>query len=177
MYLSVCKDPEARLRILSAQTRRLSLAADVDLAEVAAALPSRSTGADIGSVVSAAYSAARARALQTLRSEALGGPAAAAAQGATVSFESQSAIVAHHAVDIGDRFADAAGHVDGDDYWSIAAHVSAQSPSRLLSLVSLRQEDLLHAARALQPSVSAEELRHYEQLAIDLKGVAATKNG
>ena len=70
VYLPVCKDIESRKQILQAQTRKISLDRGVDLHEIARMMPNTATGADVGAVVSSAYSHARAVKLSCLKREA-----------------------------------------------------------------------------------------------------------
>ena len=58
------------MQILTAQTRKFALEADVDLRCVAQALPDNVTGADIGAVSTTAYGFALERKLLQLRQQA-----------------------------------------------------------------------------------------------------------
>jgi peroxin-6 len=62
---------EGRFNILKAQTRNFVLAHEVDLHVVAEQLPDSTTGADIGAVVSRAFSIALERKLVQLEEEGL----------------------------------------------------------------------------------------------------------
>eukprot|EP01041_Mallomonas_annulata_P008962 gene8962-18548_t len=73
VYLGPSKDMESRSQTLSAQTRKFNLAIDVDLQEIARALPDPCTGADIGAVASSAFARALERTIQALHDNMLSG--------------------------------------------------------------------------------------------------------
>lgn len=67
IYLGVCHDAVSRCSILKAQTRKFSLAEDVDFEDIVTRLlPENVTGADIGAISSSAYSHALTRKLREL---------------------------------------------------------------------------------------------------------------
>ena len=137
VYLGVCSDAGSRLNIMQAQTRHLNLDAGADLARLAAALPSRVTGADIGAVVSAAFAQARNRTLAALKAEAeASAKAKAKAKGRPE----------------GKVLSDAA----------LSAFVESQPAARLAVVVSAA--DLEAAAAAVRMTVSEEELARFEEL-------------
>jgi peroxin-6 len=71
IYLTACYCSEMRLQILNATTRKFLLDEHVDLQAIAELLPKNSTGADISSMVSTAYSIAMKRRLDSLVKAAL----------------------------------------------------------------------------------------------------------
>jgi len=139
VYLGVCSDAGSRLKILQAQTRHLRLEAGADLASLAAALPSRVTGADIGAVVNTAFAQARNRTLAALRAEAEAEAVAKAKASAKERREGQV-------------LSDAA----------LSAFVESQPAARLAVIVSAA--DLEAAAVAVRMTVSEEELERFEEL-------------
>jgi len=141
VYLTVCKDIPARAQILAAQSRKFTLAADVDLHTVAARLPATVTGADIGAVSSSAYSKALARRLDALKARtalALAARDHASSAGAAATVKR------------------------GQSPWAVAAHLDSLPAEELV--VTVTPEDFYAAAEAVKPSVSPEELAHYESL-------------
>ena len=147
IYLSVCKDAATRENILRAQTRKLNLHRDLDLSEVAAILPDNLTGADLSAAVSEAFTRAQSAKIDSLRRAIL------------AEIKQVGGVGANE--DEGDDWD------EGDDSDPIVAEVAARInrlPNAQLRVVVTR-EDLLGAVHALTPSVSREELRHYEKLA------------
>lgn len=58
LYLGICPDPEAKLKVITALTSKFHLDEDVDLDAVARACPPRLTGADMYALCSGAMMAA-----------------------------------------------------------------------------------------------------------------------
>lgn len=58
LYLGICPDPEAKLKVIAALTSKFHLGEDVDLGVVARACPPRLTGADMYALCSGAMMAA-----------------------------------------------------------------------------------------------------------------------
>lgn len=137
------QDIPSRLQILHAQTRKFTLSPSTDLSLVAAALPENITGADIGAVTSSAYSHALQRKLQTLRAQAIAHIQSSAVT--TTSNTLQASV--------------ATGVKEPDD-WAVQAYINRLPEKELKILVE--QEDLLQAARSIQPSVV--DLAYYEGL-------------
>lgn len=141
-YLSVCKDVASRQAILHATTRKLKLSRDVNLALVAVNLPNTVTGADIGSVVSEAFRIAQERTLEALKEE-----------GRNALYEQGKDL-----------------HADSDaEEWAIAAYLNRLPKHRLE--VYMSGTDLAEAVELLRPSVSPQELQHYEHLAAQYSDV------
>lgn len=101
---------------------------------MAGALPENITGADIGAVTSSAYSHALQRKLQTLREQAL------------AHIQKQAIVVDTDAKD--------------PDDWAVQAYIN-RLPEQDLKII-VEQDDLLQAARSIQPSVV--DLAYYEGL-------------
>ena len=149
----MCKNVPARAQILSAQSRKFTLADDVDLHVVAARLPATVTGADIGAVSSAAYSRALARRLDVLKARTAAALSARATATATATAIATGGSM--HNVPTS-----AAKRVQSP--WAVAAYLDTLPAEELV--VTVTQEDFYDAAAAVKPSVSADELRHYESL-------------
>jgi len=139
------QDIPARLQILCAQTRKFTLSPSVNLRAVAEALPLNVTGADIGGVTSTAYGVALKRKLAQLRNQAM----------------------------LHLRQLDSAGSIYSDndpqhssvrtkepDDFAVQAYINQLDLEELTIIVE--QEDLLFAARNVQPSVV--DLDYYESL-------------
>ena len=113
-------------------------------------LPGTLTGADIGALVSGAFTAAQQRTLHTLRSQ----------------LELQVRR---------DLCLRAAGGGEGDEEERVEKEVAARLnrlPAKKLRVV-VKRSDLLEAAERLVPSVSAQELQHYERLAQEYNDLAS----
>jgi peroxin-6 len=139
VYLPVCKEIESRKQILIAQTRKIKLDDSVDLDKIASLMPDTATGADVGAVVSSAYSHARAVKLTSLKKEAC----------------------LHLKIEM-----DEIGEIrepSEDHTWQIARHINSL-PAQQLN-VSISYDDLVHCVRHMHLSVTAEDLFHYEKLA------------
>jgi len=142
VYLSVCRDVASRQAILHATTRKLKLSRDANLALVAVNLPNTVTGADIGSVVSEAFRIAQERTLEALKEE---GRNALYEQGKDLQAGSDA------------------------EEWAIAAYMNRLPKHRLEVYIS--GQDLAQATELLRPSVSPQELQHYERLAAQYSDV------
>jgi len=179
LYLGISPDAAARERVLVASTRALPLAPGVDLGLVAARLPGTMSGADVGGVCGAALSLALRRRVAELEAEvarrnattrAIHAAAAAAAAGTAPCATTSKAA--------------SGGGGGGDGAWepltvaqlirrrarALERHArrgsgpgsSSPPPPPLAPEVTM--EDFESAAAAAAPSVSAAELRHYEEL-------------
>ena len=67
LYLGICTDPEAKLKVIKALTSKFCLGSDVDLGAVARACPPRLTGADMYALCSGAMMAALREKIEELR--------------------------------------------------------------------------------------------------------------
>ena len=75
LYLGICPDPEAKLKVIAALTSKFRLGEDVDLGAVARACPPRLTGADMYALCSGAMMAALREEIEALgEGEKKGGP-------------------------------------------------------------------------------------------------------
>jgi len=167
VYLPACKDYTTREAILQAQTRKLHLSNDITLAAVAKSLPDCVTGADISSVVSAAVSRARRRLLKALQAEAA----------VKLGHEARGCRTRQHANTEGEDEGEdeGEGEEEGEEedededeekeekIWAAAAYINRLPASRLK--VTLTSADFQAAVRSLRPSVTRNELQHYEALA------------
>jgi SpoVK/Ycf46/Vps4 family AAA+-type ATPase len=66
IYLGISNEPATRLSILQAKTRKINLSPNVSLEEVERSIPQNFTGADMFSLVSAAYTRALHRLRETI---------------------------------------------------------------------------------------------------------------
>ena len=112
------------------------MSSSVDLHAVAEALPLNVTGADIGGVTSTAYGVALKRKLAQLRNQAM-----------------------LHLGQLGSVDAAEVPTKDPDDF-AVQAYINQLDAQELT--ISVEQEDLLFAARNVQPSVV--DLDYYESL-------------
>lgn len=150
IYLSVCRDANTRENILAAQTRRVQLGSDFTLREVSALLPDTLTGADIGGLVSRAFTSAQQRTLNILRGEI------------ELQVRQERAVTDHR---------EASDKEEGM-VREVAARLNRLPGYRLRVIVE--RGDLLEAADKLVPSVSLSELQHYERLAQEYSDLASS---
>ena len=149
LYLGICQDRDAQLKVLKALTRKFHVDSSVDLMKVVTACPSTFTGADFYAVASGALANAMQRCAQRLEAMHLAAEADAAGAG--------SGVVAPAA---------ASGLSAGDA--AAAANLTlksflAQLPEdQLTPVVTL--DDFLLSLSTVVPSVSPEELVGYERL-------------
>jgi peroxin-6 len=153
------QDVASRAQILSAQTRKFKLADDADLLEIAGALPVTVTGADIGAVTSTAYSRALRRKLDELRDSAPQVQSTSCSSASSSSINNERPGDMNSTANVSTRTSVSTA---GRAPWALAAFVNSLPAEELT--VFVRKEDFLEAARTLKPSVSAEELVHYEGL-------------
>jgi peroxin-6 len=129
-------------RILRAQTRRFSLAADVDLAQVAECLPHNLTGADLYALSADAVMCAIRRTITLFAPEGDEGSSSVSRGGGGSSSSSSS----------GDGVGGSGGGGGG------VVEVSPTGP------VVVEPSDFAQAIANLKPSVSLRELERYEEL-------------
>ena len=127
---------ESRLQILKAQTRKFALSPDVDLMEVAKALPRNVTGADISGVTGSAFSCALERKISQLTQEAL---LKAASDTAT---------------------SDVGSNVRSSDEYVIKSYINNLSDDCIA--VQISREDFAKAVLEMTPSLI--DLNYYESL-------------
>ena len=84
LYLGICPDPEAKLKVITALTSKFRLGEDVDLGAVARACPPRLTGADMYALCSSAMMASLREEIEALSRGERGGPDSAASTGVVV---------------------------------------------------------------------------------------------
>lgn len=137
IYLGASGSVEVRTQILKAQTRKFILEESVDLRRVAALLPDKVTGADIGAVCSTAYSKALERKLCQLKNQFHGDKRTSRSNGCVHN---------HYAND--------------DDIWDMRNYMENLSSKDIAVQVSI--EDFKFALSVLKPSVV--DLTHYERL-------------
>ncbi|XP_054282593.1 peroxisomal ATPase PEX6 [Macrosteles quadrilineatus] len=65
LYVGPCEDKDSQLSVLTALTRKLRLASDVDLQQVVSSLPSKVSGAQISALCSAAWLASARETIQS----------------------------------------------------------------------------------------------------------------
>lgn len=126
------------MSILRAQTRKFHLENEINLEEIAAAMPSTVTGADIGAVTSRAFNFALENKLALL--------------------ETQGAYYGRDGVNEKEELEEE--EVPSNS--RVAAYLNTLSDEELKVQVSL--EDFLCAVREYVPSVSAKGHLYYEQL-------------
>jgi len=135
LYLGNSQDPTNRLSILQAPTRKFSLAFNVNLEEVIARVPVTFTGADFSAVAAQALMRALKRRVAELEEE----------------------------LEVLNEEDGEGGREGGKEgVLSLSTFLSQLAPEELEARV--RQEDFVAAAAAVTPSVSMEELQHYEKL-------------
>jgi len=136
LYLGNSQDPSNRLSILQASTRKFTLAPNVNLQEVVARVPVTFTGADFSAVAAQALMRALKRRVAELEEE----------------------------LEVLNEEEEGEGGREGgkEGVLSLRAFLGQLAPEELEARV--RQEDLMAAAAAVTPSVSMEELQHYEKL-------------
>lgn len=136
IYLPVNKDAGNRLKVLSTCCRKVSLSSDVNLGRIADSLPSISTGADISSLVSQAYSHALRRKIDQLLRDYYQQRHNVEKDLATIDID-----------DITPEFKD---------------YVNTMTDQELD--VCIEQQDLLLVCSSFKPSVSEQDLEFYDEL-------------
>ena len=147
IYISLCVDVESKEAILSAASRNFALEDDVNLKEVAAALPTLMSGAGIAAICRAAYSTALERLISELGVQATR-EAAVAASESDGFVDDEISIV----VDLDDE----------DTCTNISSYLETLADEDIVVHVSAT--DFLQAATNAKPSISESDLREYEAL-------------
>ncbi len=147
VYLGPLSESASKQAVLKAQTRKMILEDDVDLVQIAEALPSLVTGSDVAACTGTAYQIALNRKLQFLTTCALGNK--------DEIFSNSS----KHCNSIGNGPSDISSQ---KDMLTVASHVKSLPPQELEVRVSAK--DLLDSASMLVPALSSEELHKYEML-------------
>lgn len=151
IYLGACKDIKARIQILQAQTRKFTLADDVDLEEIAKILPNSVTGAEIGGVTSAAFSKAMEEKIKSLTELAI-----KSIREDEVLLNESSIINMNHQNEVKkDLFNDFPV-----ESWKIRSYINNLADEMLI--VRVKQRDLIDSAREMRPS--NVDLKYYESL-------------
>ncbi len=141
------QDIPARLQILRAQTRKFTLSPSVNLHAVAEALPLNVTGADIGGVTSTAYGVALKRKLARLRYQAM-------------SHLRQLDSAGSGSIGSDEDPQHSSERTKEPDDFAVQTYINQLDSEELM--ITVEQEDLLFAARNVQPSVV--DLDYYESL-------------
>jgi ATP-dependent 26S proteasome regulatory subunit len=69
IYLGIAKEPQERVKILKAQTRKFQLDPDVDFSDIEGLVPKNFTGADFAGLTNEAYMQAARRGIQQIQDE------------------------------------------------------------------------------------------------------------
>lgn len=148
IFLSACKDATARQQVLKAQTRKVLLASDVDLLEIANLLPPNVTGADIGAVSSTAYNIALQRKLDELRHDAKS------------KYDLHKKRNTHNVVEQGINLKGISAIQE--TALALSDYLENLSDTRLQ--VTVNASDFIFAMKLSKPSVSDAELSRWSQL-------------
>ena len=139
IFVTVCTDIYSKEAVLKAQTKSYSLKEDVDLLQVAEALPAKVSGADIAGICRQAYTSALTNAINSLARLALS------------EANSEDFSVPEHF------------NIEDADICDAVSSYMQRIPDKDL-IVRVTQDDFLCACRAAKPSISDEELLTYEAM-------------
>lgn len=156
LYLGICNEKAAQMKVVQALTRKFTLAKDVDLDEVVESCPLNFTGADFYALCSSALAAAMKDRVAALDKQI------GTFEGVGETRRCGRCPGAHACV--GACWAE---EINAEDCYSSSPMTVRTLLSRLPAeelLVPVGQEHFLSALQQIVPSVSPAELQHYERL-------------